>query len=434
MLFLGSQECHSHPKQSFQSSVKVTNVVTVNKPLKVPYSKSCLCRKFSDTRLKLVMNYRDITKSALWTVSTVKGGYDISLMFDNQTDTFWQSDSVPPHWIGAQFSKKTFLSKVSIYLAMQPDDTYTPIEMAIYTGDDPTTLTELKKEEPQQFQGWVDIELNTSTIFLKVMLLKNYRAGKDSLKIAVNGKDMCAVPSSGKSRHSVAVLFGASEFGRFATSDAAPVTLKDLSFCRDGRRTFSWQLASADELARYRNIRLSVLNPMWMLDLNRRWHSEAAFFFPSKAFTVPDPERHRLLIVSEDTVTEYDLITGSSETHSYSYDMKLGQISNDFFVFPDGRLAYLDLSSEIPEIIFFDFKRNEWDRPSSKKGQSRYLHHSTFFNNTDSSVVQLFGYGYHKYSNEIIVWKPGQAESKTIYAENIGPRYMSAVGLTDSLA
>ena len=126
------------------------------------------------------MNYRDITKSALWTVSTVKGGYDISLMFDNQTDTFWQSDSVPPHWIGAQFSKKTFLSKVSIYLAMQPDDTYTPIEMAIYTGDDPTTLTELKKEEPQQFQGWVDIELNTSTIFLKVMLLKNYRAGKDS--------------------------------------------------------------------------------------------------------------------------------------------------------------------------------------------------------------------------------------------------------------
>ena len=126
------------------------------------------------------MNYRDITKSALWTVSTVKGGYDISLMFDNDTETFWQSDSVPPHWIAAQFSRKTFLSKIQIYLAIQPDDTYTPIEMMIYTGDDPATLTELKKEEPEQFQGWIDIDLNVSTIFLKISLVKNYRAGKDS--------------------------------------------------------------------------------------------------------------------------------------------------------------------------------------------------------------------------------------------------------------
>ena len=49
------------------------------------------------------ISYRDITKSALWSVSTVKGGYDISSMFDNKTDTFWQSDAVPPHWICAQF-------------------------------------------------------------------------------------------------------------------------------------------------------------------------------------------------------------------------------------------------------------------------------------------------------------------------------------------
>ena len=260
------------------------------------------------------------------------------------------------------------------------------------------------------------------------------REEQDSLLIMVNGRKMCSVPDSGKSRHTVAALFGASGFGRFSTSDVAPVSLKDLSFRRDGKRTFSWQLASAGELTRYGNIRLDVLNPLWMLDRNRKWHSETGFFFPSRAFTIPDPERHRLLIVSEGTVTEYDFITGSSEIHSYSFDMKLGQISNDFFVFPDGRLAYIDMGRDVPEIIFFDFRKNEWDRPSSKKGQSRYLHHSTFFNSSDSAVVQLFGYGYHKYSNEINVWKPDSAARKRIYAENVGPRYLSAVGLTDSLA
>ena len=126
------------------------------------------------------LSYRDITKSALWTVSTVKGGYDISSMFDNKTDTFWQSDAVPPHWICAQFSKQTTLSKLSLYLSIQLDDTYTPTEVVVHVGTDPMNLTEFKREQLVHFQGWVDIELNVSTIFLKISLTKNHQGGRDS--------------------------------------------------------------------------------------------------------------------------------------------------------------------------------------------------------------------------------------------------------------
>lgn len=126
------------------------------------------------------MDFRDVTRAALWSVSTVKGGYEIFSMFDGKTDTFWQSDAAPPHWFSAEFPRQTFLSKISIYLAIQPDDTYTPIELEISVATDPAVRTCIKTEEPKQLQGWVDIELNVSTIFLRVTLNKNYRGGKDS--------------------------------------------------------------------------------------------------------------------------------------------------------------------------------------------------------------------------------------------------------------
>jgi anaphase-promoting complex subunit 10 len=126
------------------------------------------------------VSYREITKSALWTVSTVKGGYTISSMFDRRLDTFWQTDAIPPHWICAQFSKQTFVSRLSIFLAIQQDETYTPVELVIYVGNDPTSLTEMRTEEPPHLHGWNEIELSISTIFLKIAITKNHQGGRDS--------------------------------------------------------------------------------------------------------------------------------------------------------------------------------------------------------------------------------------------------------------
>jgi hypothetical protein len=123
---------------------------------------------------------REITKSALWTVSTVKGGYAISSMFNRSQEDFWQSDAIPPHWIGAQFSEQMFISKPSIFLAVDKNNTYTPVELVIPIGNDPTSLTEFKIAEPSRLQGWVDIDLNVSTIFLKVFVTKNHQGVRDS--------------------------------------------------------------------------------------------------------------------------------------------------------------------------------------------------------------------------------------------------------------
>ena len=102
-------------------------------------------------------------------------------MFDGKFDTFWQSDAIPPHFIIAQFSKKTYVAKLSIHINVQIDETYTPVEIAIHAGDDPNMMNEVCKEQiPPEVTTWTDINIDVSTIFLKIEILKNHQGGKDT--------------------------------------------------------------------------------------------------------------------------------------------------------------------------------------------------------------------------------------------------------------
>ena len=126
------------------------------------------------------IKYQDLTKSALWTVSSIKGGYEIGSMFYGKKDTFWQSDSQPPHHITVQLSKKTYITKISLYISIKNDETYTPSEIKTFIGSSPDCLVEYSSEEISSMKGWTDINLDVSTIFLKIEICKNHQGGRDS--------------------------------------------------------------------------------------------------------------------------------------------------------------------------------------------------------------------------------------------------------------
>lgn len=255
-------------------------------------------------------------------------------------------------------------------------------------------------------------------------------AAEDSLRVSVNGKVMTLAGSQRKP-HTLAVLFGANDYGRFATSDVAPMHLRNLTLKADGGKEFSWTLSSEEELTSYRRIRLSAANPLWMQDLNRRWHLVNSFRFPSKVFAVPDPKHSRLLLVTADRVVDYDPVTNRAKSTSFAQDIRTDLITNDFFVLPDGRLIYADLELETPFVSIFDFETGAWSNANPRTRKSRYLHHNVFFNNCDSSLVQLFGYGYHRYTNEVNVYNIDNGRFRRIFSSQTEPRYLSSVGMKD---
>lgn len=142
------------------------------------------------------MNFRDITKTGVWTVSSAKSGFDAANLFDGKPDTVWQSDSHPPHWISVEFPRQTFISKVAFYLSRDQDDSYTPIELVVSIGNGPEIKKEVKRHEwtdPRLLNGWMEVELNLTSMFIRFEIHKNFRSGKDS---RVRGVRVYGAPQS----------------------------------------------------------------------------------------------------------------------------------------------------------------------------------------------------------------------------------------------
>lgn len=103
---------------------------------------------------------RDLTKSAVWSVSTAKAGNGAEQLLDESPETYWQSDGVQPHTITAQFSAKRRVKEVLLYLNFQTDESYTPAAISVRAGSNFHDLRVIRM--PMEFetpQGWIRIPL-----------------------------------------------------------------------------------------------------------------------------------------------------------------------------------------------------------------------------------------------------------------------------------
>ena len=66
----------------------------------------------------------------------------------------WQSDGNQPHLINIQFSRRTCVTHVSIYLDVKQDDSYTPTKIAIKAGTNYHDLTLVRQRTFDAPQGW----------------------------------------------------------------------------------------------------------------------------------------------------------------------------------------------------------------------------------------------------------------------------------------
>lgn len=236
----------------------------------------------------------------------------------------------------------------------------------------------------------------------------------------------------------VVVCFGANDIGLFSTSDVAPMTIRNVSLCTNRRsdKGYYWELLTDTDLKEgsgKKKMAISVENPEWMIESNSTWQLSASLSFNGKVRIVVDDETDCVHLISKDCVTTH--IPGNKHTsrHQFSQDISFNRLTNDFMILPGGRLIYFDPEGESPVTSEFDFRTHSWTPDINRKRTSSYLHHNTFYNRVDSSVVHMFGYGFHKYSNDIRVWNESDGSFRKWTLDSIPPRYLSAVGLSDSL-
>lgn len=239
--------------------------------------------------------------------------------------------------------------------------------------------------------------------------------------------------------HGAEIYFGANQSGTFSTSDVAPMSVRSISLStkKNQKDMYSWELDYEEDLKEgtgNRKMSISVENPEWLIANNSSWQPVASMEFDSKVKIVPDTERNLIYLISKDCVVRYDMQTRKAERASFRQDICFNLLTNDFIALSDGQLMYMNPEGSLPQTSIFDFGKGQWTDAIRRTRNSKYLHHNTFYNHCDSSVVQLFGYGFHKYSNEIIVWNQRNGDFRKQTLDSIPPRYLAAVGVSDTLA
>jgi len=255
--------------------------------------------------------------------------------------------------------------------------------------------------------------------------------GEDSVRVNVNGTVLTLATEPAK-QHGLRVYFGRCSNVSVFTNDVSPMLIREIDMKVSERQSYHWELKDWRDINKYNGLKISVLNPEWTIEASRHWEKILEYDSTEKIFHAVDEASGKVNIVSNGEVLVYDLATGQKKASAFADRMVPARLANDIAVLPDGSMAYVDLATDGVIINRYDPVSSRWELPVNRSSHSLYEHHNSFINPVDSSFVVLFGYGQHRYFNDLISIKDG--ESSTVVLDSIPPRYLSAVGLHDGYA
>lgn len=281
----------------------------------------------------------------------------------------------------------------------------------------------------------IDIhEWNRIKVELKYREDTLYVINNDSLIF----KEKAEIPDN----RSVRICFGANKLASYTTSDVAPVVLKDIHIgLAPNCIKYEWALeqATSDTLLRDKSRRMTafISNPEWIINRHMYWKHVKTLSFLSKTFPVPDEQQSACYFVAKDRIVKYDLVQNTTKEYAFSPFIDVDRITNQFLSIPlsdqETQLVYYDFEKPDGEnLSFFDFQTRNWSFRIQRKRQSSYTQHNRFFNRKDSSIVQILGYGFHSYTRELNKVSLSGKVIRGELPEVITPRYLSAIGKTDS--
>ncbi len=256
--------------------------------------------------------------------------------------------------------------------------------------------------------------------------------------LSLNGTSDMLAFTHGSIQNAV-IYFGANNHRSFSTSDVAPMSIKNVSLKmkENTDRFYFWELLSKEDLdggSGKKEMQISVDNPEWIIESNSSWRLSSSLAFNSHVKTVVDENEKLIYLVTQNCVTAIHPDSKKNSAHYFKENISFRKLTNDFFALPGGRLLYIDPEGNCPIISEFDFNTNSWTNEIKREINSSGLHHNIFYNRHDSCIIHMFGYGFHKYSNTISKWNEQTGDFYKWRLDSIPPRYLSAVGLSDSLA
>eukprot|EP00056_Hartaetosiga_gracilis_P007829 m.112515 g.112515 ORF g.112515 m.112515 type:complete len:205 (-) comp12787_c0_seq7:2239-2853(-) len=140
-----------------------------------------------ETAVNAMKKRRDIGDNAAWTLSSCKAGCGIDKLRSTDPGSFWQSEGEQPHVISIEFMKKTEIAAISFYVDFEQDESYTPHQIVIKTGNHGHDLRDLKTIVIEEgTSGFVVVPMGPTenepikTFVVHVSIESNHQNGRDT--------------------------------------------------------------------------------------------------------------------------------------------------------------------------------------------------------------------------------------------------------------
>ena len=248
---------------------------------------------------------------------------------------------------------------------------------------------------------------------------------KENKITVVNNSDSLSVRSEdvgGRTR--AEFVFGAGS--EHSSRDVASFILGDVSLSlRPDREKFHWNMEKHARNFVYDSLageKLIVENPEWLIDAHIAWKKENSFILPEFHFVQDDGDS--LYIITEDSLCIYSLPEKTFTAIDFVAPINISDASNHF-LWHDDSLEYLNMSDSSLVRSVFDFDAGRW-QPSFVTDRKKTMHANVFM--YGNMTVQMFGYGFHRYSDRILVENRGEV-IRLNTPPVIPPRYLSAAGV-----
>src|SRR5258706_3397456 len=226
--------------------------------------------------------------------------------------------------------------------------------------------------------------------------------------------------------------FGSNEFGKFRTTDAPPIGLKDIEILSMNEPAIKWELKNHNVNEVYdtkHEHRAAVMNPIWLIDKHITWINRKEFImgkFPSVTF---DGKSGTLYAVDQNHAYTMNVQKGSMQKKKYKAGNPVYTDANQLlYSVSSGKLINYDIFTN--KFSTYNIAQGSWSNKDTLYHEPNYWHNNKFYNPHDSSVYTFGGYGYFTYKNDFFRYDASQKKWLTVKTSgSIPPRYLGASGM-----
>ena len=229
------------------------------------------------------------------------------------------------------------------------------------------------------------------------------------------------------------IIYGANDYQNFKTTDVPSISIRNIRIYERGKLKYYWPLdlrhgsVVKDEI---KGKPALVKNPNWLMLSHQSWQLEFKEKYKGYYLTAIDKKNEVIYFLGNQnyhiySVEEQTFLTKSYNNQSLDLSSNYGAIYNP----NDGKVYCYMIDDK--QFSSLDTETGEWKHSGFYSyEETKHRHHNSYFDTINNSVYLLGGYGFHKYSNDVIKldFKDNKVHNLSTNNSIFHPRYLAGLG------